>query len=78
LGEGWFATLDDVPQKAISMSIRQIMRSARIVCSVPDLRKAFAAQQAVQGVVTPWVPASILQNHPTATIYLDRESASLL
>ena len=77
-GEGWFATLDDVPQQAISMSIRQIMRSARIVCSVPDRRKAFAVQQAAQGVVTSWVPASILQNHPAATIYLDRESASLL
>ncbi len=77
-GEGWFATLDDVPQQAISMSIRQIMRSARIVCSVPDMRKAFAVQQSVQGVVTPWVPASILQDHPAATLYLDRESASLL
>ncbi len=78
LGEGWFATLDDVPLQAISMSIRQIMRSARIVCSVPDRRKAFAVQQAVQGVVTPLVPASILQEHSAATIYLDRESASLL
>jgi glucosamine-6-phosphate deaminase len=78
LGEGWFATLDDVPQQAISMSIRQIMRSSWIVCSVPDLRKAHAVQQSVQGVVTNWVPASILQEHPAATIYLDRESASLL
>jgi glucosamine-6-phosphate deaminase len=78
LGEGWFPTLDDVPSQAISMSIRQIMRSARIVCSVPDLRKAHAVQQSVQGVVTDWVPASILQQHLAATIYLDRESASLL
>jgi glucosamine-6-phosphate deaminase len=78
LGEGWFATLDDVPQYAISMSIRQIMRSARIVCSVPDLRKSFAVQQSVQGVVNPWVPASILQEHLAVTIYLDRQSASLM
>jgi glucosamine-6-phosphate deaminase len=77
-GEGWFATLDDVPQQAISMSIREIMRSARIICSVPDLRKAFAVQQSVQGIVTPWVPASILQEHPAVTIYLDRDSASLM
>jgi glucosamine-6-phosphate deaminase len=78
LSEGWFTTMDDVPRQAISMSIRQIMRSARIVCSVPDLRKAHAVQQSVQGVVTPWVPASILQEHSAATIYLDLESASLL
>ncbi len=78
MGEGWFPTLDDVPRQAISMSIRQIMRSARIVCSVPELRKARAVQRAIEGEVTPLVPASILQRHPAATIYLDRDSASLL
>src|SRR5208283_3756958 len=40
LGEGWFASLEEVPRRAISMSIRQIMKSAAIVCSVPDRRKA--------------------------------------
>ena len=78
LGEGWFATLDDVPRGAISMSIRQIVRSAAIICSVPDRRKAEAVRAAVEGPVTPDVPASILQEHARATIYLDRESASLL
>jgi len=78
LGEGWFATLEDVPDRAISMSIRQIMKSAAIICSVPDRRKAEAVRGAVQGPVTPDLPASILQQHPQATIYLDRESASLL
>lgn len=78
LGEGWFATLEDVPRRAISMSIRQILKSAAIICSVPDRRKATAVRGAVQGPVTPQVPASILQQHEQATIYLDRESASLL
>jgi glucosamine-6-phosphate deaminase len=78
LREGWFATLDDVPRQAVSMSIRQIMRAARIICSVPELRKARAVQQTVAGAVTPLLPASILQRHPAATIYLDRDSASLL
>jgi glucosamine-6-phosphate deaminase len=77
-GEGWFATFDDVPKRAISMSCRQIMKSAHIVCSVPDRRKAKAVQGTVQGPVTPDVPASILQNHPSTTLYLDPESASLL
>ena len=78
LGEGWFASLDDVPTRAISMSISQIMKSRAIVCSVPEGRKAAAVQQAVAGPVTPELPASILQRHPNATLYLDVDSAELL
>jgi glucosamine-6-phosphate deaminase len=76
--EGWFPTLDAVPKVAISMSIRQIMRAAAIICSVPERRKAEAVRAAVEGPVTPRVPASILQQHPAATIYLDHNSAALL
>jgi glucosamine-6-phosphate deaminase len=78
LGEGWFPTFDDVPRRAISMSIRQIMKSRAIVCSVPDRRKAAAVRHALQGPVTPAVPASILQRHPATTIYLDPQAASLI
>ncbi|HET7697170.1 MAG TPA: glucosamine-6-phosphate deaminase [Vicinamibacterales bacterium] len=78
VGEGWFARLEDVPQTAISMSIRQILRARGIVCVVPDRRKAEAVREAIEGPVDPMVPASILQRHPHATIHLDRESASLL
>jgi glucosamine-6-phosphate deaminase len=78
LGEGWFATLADVPTRAISMSIRQIMLSRAIVCSVPDRRKAAAVRATVEGPVTPQVPASILQQHPEATLYLDPPAAFLL
>jgi len=78
LGEGWFPSLEDVPTRAISMSIRQIMKSASIVCTVPDERKARAVQAAVEGPVTPAVPASILQEHPHATLVLDVAAASLL
>ena len=78
LGEGWFPTFDDVPKRAISMSIQQIMKSKRIVCSVPDRRKAEAVRNSLKGSVTPDVPASILQKHGNVTVYLDRESAALL
>lgn len=78
LGEGWFPTFDDVPKRAISMSCRQILKSHDIVCTVPDRRKAQAVKGTVEGPVTPTVPASILQQHASATLYLDRESASLL
>jgi glucosamine-6-phosphate deaminase len=78
LGEGWFPTFDDVPKRAISMSIQQIMKSKLIVCSVPDRRKAEAVRNSLKGPVTPDVPASILQKHANVTVYLDRASASLL
>ena len=78
LGEGWFPTFDDVPRQAISMTIRQIMKSAAIVGTVPDRRKAQAVQGALEGPVTPQLPASILQRHVAMTIYLDPDSASLL
>ncbi|HEV2973210.1 MAG TPA: glucosamine-6-phosphate deaminase [Pirellulales bacterium] len=77
-GEGWFPTFDAVPSRAISMSIRQIMKSQAIVCSVPDRRKAEAVCAALEGPVTPLVPASILQRHPCAKIYLDPPAAELL
>ena len=77
-GEGWFATLDDVPSRAISMSIQQIMKSSTIVCTVPDERKAAAVAAAVEGPVTPDVPASILQQHPQATLFVDQAAASRL
>jgi len=78
LGEGWFPTLEDVPRQAISMSIRQIMKSEAIVCTVPDRRKAEAVKKAVEGEVTNLVPASILQEHAHCSLYLDEAAASLL
>ena len=75
-GEGWFPTLADVPQQAISMSIKQIMKSKHIICSVPDHRKAEAVKNTVKSEVSPLVPASIMQNHPNAILLLDKDSAS--
>ncbi|MFO8014679.1 MAG: glucosamine-6-phosphate deaminase [Phycisphaerae bacterium] len=76
LGEGWFASLEEVPRRAISMSVRQILAAREIVCTVPDARKAEAVRRTVEGPVTPEVPASILQQHAAATLYLDPASAS--
>lgn len=76
--EGWFDSIDDVPKKAISMSIKQIMKSENIICSVPDRRKAEAVKNCLEGEVSNMHPASILQNHSDCTIYLDKESASML
>lgn len=78
VGEGWFASLDDVPTQAISMSIRQIMKCQTILCSVPDQRKAAAVRDTLQSPVGPQNPASILRDHPQATLVIDKAAASQL
>ena len=78
VGEGWFASMEEVPAQAISMSVRQILKSREIIAVVPDARKADAVKACVEGPVSPLAPASILQTHPNTTLYLDHESAALL
>jgi len=78
VGEGWFASIAEVPEQAISMSIQQIMKSTHILCIVPDQRKAKAVRDSLESEVSPMHPASILQRHERTSIYLDKESASLL
>jgi glucosamine-6-phosphate deaminase len=78
LGEGWFPSFDAVPNRAVSMSIRQILRSAHIVLTVPDERKAAAVRAAVEGDVSPDFPASVLQQHGSCSLYLDPPAAAML
>jgi glucosamine-6-phosphate deaminase len=78
VSEGWFAELTDVPRQAISMSVRQILKSRAIISVVPDARKARAVKACLDGSISPMAPASILRTHANATIYLDEHSASLL
>ncbi len=78
LGEGWFPSLEAVPQQAISMSIRQILKSELIVLSVSDERKAAAAKAALEGPVSNLAPASILQTHKRTVLFIDPPAASLL
>ncbi len=77
-GEGWFPSFDAVPQQAISMSIRQILKSELIVLSVSDSRKAEAAKAALEGPVSNLSPASILQTHPRTVLFIDPAAAALL
>jgi glucosamine-6-phosphate deaminase len=78
VGEGWFASLSDVPAQAISMSVRQILKSREIICAVPDARKAAAVRACLEGEISPAAPASILRTHANTTVYLDHDSAALL
>jgi glucosamine-6-phosphate deaminase len=78
VGEGWFAAIDEVPDHAISMSIRQILKARAIVAVVPELRKAAAVRACLEADVSPMRPASILRTHADTTLFLDADSASLL
>jgi glucosamine-6-phosphate deaminase len=78
VGEAWFSDISQVPKQAISMSARQILRAREILAVVPDTRKAQAVKACFEGKISPMAPASILRTHPNATVYLDKNSASLL
>lgn len=78
LGEGWFKTMEEVPSYAISMSVKQILKSKHIICSVPGSRKAMAVKNTLEQPVSNLYPASILQRHPNCSCYLDKSSAALL
>jgi len=78
LGEGWFETLAQVPAQALSMSIRQILKSNQLVVTVPDRRKAEAVKNALEGPVTPNCPASILREHANCCMFLDEPAGALL
>jgi glucosamine-6-phosphate deaminase len=78
VGEGWFETIDDVPERAVTMSVRQILKARAIIAVVPEARKAAAVRASLEGDITPAVPASILRTHPDVWMYLDVESARLL
>lgn len=77
MGEGWFATIDDVPKQAISMTAYQIMQCKKIVSCVPYKVKAEAvAQTLFAEKTTNMIPATLLKEHDDFTLYIDCDSAS--
>jgi len=75
VGEGWFGSMDEVPAQAVSMSIRHILKSAMIVCTVPDERKSAAVEMALNAPVSPSAPCSILRTHPNCYLMIDYPAA---
>ncbi|MBW4662820.1 MAG: glucosamine-6-phosphate deaminase [Chroococcus sp. CMT-3BRIN-NPC107] len=78
VGEGHFATTEDVPQYAFTLTISQICSSKKILCLAPEKRKAKAVQNMLQLPISTTCPASILRQQSQATLFLDTDSASLL
>lgn len=78
VGEGWFRTIDDVPAKAITMCVKEIMKSKHIVSAVPHEVKAEAIYNTITGRISQDVPATILKTHPDWNLFIDKDSASKL
>lgn len=78
LHEGWFKTLDDVPRKAVSMSVSEIMKCGNIISAVPYKVKAQAIRDTLENELTPYIPATMLKTHKSFSLFVDRDSASLV
>ena len=75
----YFEAVDDtMPEYALTMGIGDIMRSRKIILIATGESKAKAVKALVEGEVSPECPASILKLHGDVTVFLDKESASLL
>jgi glucosamine-6-phosphate deaminase len=78
VGEGHFPSLAAVPQYACTLTVPALCSARKMLCIVPEKRKAAAVRAALRGPVSPECPASILRRQPHCTLFLDSESASLL
>ena len=78
LSEGWFPDFDSVPKQAVSMSVRQIMKSRCIVNTVPDARKAHAVRITFEEELSPMHPASVIRLHPDCRTFCDVPAAAEL
>lgn len=78
VGEGHFATLDDVPTHAITVTIPALLRAGRVLVIVPEARKAQPVHDALYGPISTACPSSVLRRYPNATLYLDAESSARL
>lgn len=78
VSEGWFGSLDEVPQQALTLTIPTLMAVPRLIVSVPGKRKAQSVRRTLQDPISTACPGTILRNHPDATLYLDPESAAEL
>ena len=75
---GWFPSVSDVPEKAVTMLPRAIMSVGHIITACPHTVKAEAVIKAITAPVSERIPSTILKTHPDWQLFLDRDSASLL
>ena len=78
VNDGCFATLDDVPKTAMTVTVPGLCRAKAMFCIVPTTNKAEAVKNTVLGEINDMCPASILRTKAGAKLYLDPGAASLL
>jgi glucosamine-6-phosphate deaminase len=78
VAEGWFESVEEVPQRALTLTIPALFRTPRLIVSVPGRRKAQIVRRTLEEAVSTNCPATVLRTHPAATLYLDPESAAEL
>lgn len=78
VGEGCFPSFTAVPPYAFTLTVPRLCAARKMLCVVPERRKAVAVRNALRGPVTTACPASILRRQPQCTLFLDAESAALL
>lgn len=78
VNDGCFATIEDVPTHAMTLTIPALCRAKRLFCIVPAATKAWAVNETINGEVSEHCPASVMRRHENATLYVDSDSASAL
>jgi glucosamine-6-phosphate deaminase len=78
VAEGWFKSIEEVPESAVTLTIPALLRVPKLIASVPGSRKAKIMRLVLEAPISTECPATILRTHPDATVYLDAESASEL
>ena len=78
VNDGCFATIDDVPKYAITLTVPTLFAGDHLFCIVPAKTKANAVKATICGEIGEACPATILRRHENAVLYLDGDSSSLL
>ncbi len=76
--EGWFKSIDEVPKRAITVTIPALFRVPKLIVTILGSRKAHILKRVLADEISPDCPATILRTHPDATAYLDRAAAKEL
>ena len=75
--DGCFATFEEVPRRAITLTIPTLLAGHELFCCVPGSHKSAAVKAMMESPITGACPATALRTHPQCTVYLDRESSHL-
>lgn len=76
VNDGCFATVQDVPTHAVTLTIPALMRGARLFCMVPGATKRAAVRATLQDAISTACPATRLRQHPNCTLYTDANACA--